>query len=260
MLKKTSVVIGVASFLFFLTTLPVSQAVSIKGSAASFLEWPLVLSKETAAFVTDLYRFRQNARENRALKTRLAEIDSKAFDSRELALENARLTKLLGLVPPQSLSFKRLIHSRVIGRSPSAWNRVFLIDKGTKDGVKMNRVVLSDFSLVGKIVESGPSVSKVLLMQDPNFRIGVLVQRTRQEGVLTGSLSGRCAIRYLSKDEEIKIGDEVETAGFGGLFPKGVRVGKIVRVRKDAGQNYQEAELEPFADPGRAEEVTCAGS
>ncbi|MBI4433041.1 MAG: rod shape-determining protein MreC [Candidatus Omnitrophica bacterium] len=248
--------IGLAVF-FLLLALPVSKAVIVKTTVYSALEIPLDWSRQTARWFTDLWDFRRNAREIRRLRLRFAEVESKESTIRQLKLENARLSKLLNIRQANTLSFKKIVFSRVIARSPSAWNRVFLIDKGFREGVRPNMVVLSDFALLGKVVEAGPSVSKVLLLQDPNFRVGVVLSRTRQAGVMYGSVSGRCLVKYLSAETEIKAGDEVETAGYGALFPKGVRVGRVTRARKEAGGLYQEAEVKLLVDPGNAEEVTC---
>jgi len=80
-------------------------------------------------------------------------------------------------------------------------------------------------------------------------------QRTRQHGILYGTASGECRVKYLSVDAEIKAGDVVETAGLEGFFPKGVMVGSVKRAWKEPGQIYQVAEILPAADLGRLEEA-----
>ncbi len=213
-------------------------------------------SRDVAKGALDLFYFRKNAEENKALKKVLSQSRVDRFQMEELSQENARLTKLLSLrkiLPP---SVRRTIFSRVIARSPSSWNRVFLIDKGKRQGVRPNTLVLSELSLVGKIIEAGPAVSKVLLITDPNFRIGVLIQRTRQEGILFGTSRGECRMKYISMDTEVKAGDLIETAGFGGFFQKGLLVGKVTRVWKEPGQIYQVAEVKPLTDLSRIEEVS----
>lgn len=237
---------------------PVSFTLFFRGSLASTLEFPLALSQNAGRLLLDLVQFRKNADENRFLRKKLAQSRFYDFQKEELLLENKRLTRILSLkpaIPPSSRAFV----CRVIARSPSAWNRVILIDKGRKEGIRPQMPVLSNLSLVGKVVEAGPSVSKVLLITDPNFRAGVGVQGTREQGILLGTLSGECRVKYLSGDTQAKPGDQVATAGLGGFFPKGLPVGAIERIVKEPGQAYRTAHVKPFADLGRLEEVLCVG-
>jgi rod shape-determining protein MreC len=242
-------------FFLVLAFVPLSRSLALKSSVYSFLEKPIRFSRNAAQLLLDLSRFQKNAEELRRVKT-AANTRIEDYQIREALAENDRLTRLLELRKIQPAN-GRLLYARVIGRSPSAWNRVFLIDKGVQEGVRVNQPVLSDRSLVGKIIEAGPSVSKVLLMTDPNSRIGVLLQRTRQQGVLYGTLSGECRIKYLSMDAEVRKDDVVETAGFGGFFPKGLLIGTVTSVRKEPGQMYQVAETRPATDLSRIEEVAC---
>ena len=189
----------------------------------------------------------------------MAAFQNDRFRTRELTAENERLTKLLGLkqsAPPQ---LKKNIFCRVIARSSLAWDRVLWIDKGRTDGVHPGMLVLSDLAVLGKVSEAGSSVARILLIDDPGFRLGVLLQRTREQGVLYG-LSSRgddatCRVKYLSPEAQIHPGDLVETAGFGAFAPKGLEVGTVKKSFRIPGHIYQTAEIEPTADLNRAEEV-----
>lgn len=257
MTKSSRIFFGVGAFLFLLAAVPLSQAILIKTSVYSFLGSSLSASGSAAQILVDAMRFRQNAEALRALKNHPGESKPSAFETQEILLENDRLTKILELRKILPSDFNRAVFARVIGRSPSTWNRVFLIDKGTQQGIRVNQPVLSGRSLIGKIIESGPTVSKVLLITDPNSKIGVMIQRTRQQGVLYGTFSGACRIKYLSVDAEVKNTDRVESAGTGGFFPKGLPVGNVSRAWKEPGQIYQVAEVDPSTDLSRIEEVAC---
>ena len=255
MLKPSRAFLGIVVSIFFLTAIPLSTAVFVRSSFYSVLKIPIALSQNTAQVAVDLFYFRKNAEQFKNLKRILSQAQADQLRIEELRQENSRLTKLLNLKQTASLNVRRSIVSRVIGRSPAAWNRAFLIDKGARQGVRTHLLVLSGPFLVGKIIEAGPSVSKVLLITDPSSKIGVLIQRTRQEGVLFGTSSGECRMKYVAINAELNRGDIVETAGFGGFFPKGLAVGTIERVWKEPGQIYQVAEVKPMADLNQIEEV-----
>jgi len=89
---------------------------------------------------------------------------------------------------------------------------------------------------------------------DPNCKIAVVLQRTRYQGILT-ALPPVNAASNIFASAKIQAGDEVETAGLGGFFPKGIPVGRISRVWKEPGQIYQVAQVELAVDLGQVEEV-----
>lgn len=254
-LPRLFFVIGVFAILG--STLPVPKTTPLRNSLAGALEGPLLVSRSLAVWVNDLLHFRQNARESKLLREEIGRMRQMRLDTQELLWENARLRHWLQLKDQMPASLRGRILARVLGRSPLTWNRTFLIDKGMRDQIRVNMLVLSGEAVVGKVIESGASVSKVQLLSDPNFRMGVLLRRTRQAGVLFGTLSGECRLKYLSLDAEVQEGDVVETAGFGGLFPKGLLVGRIEKIWREPGQVYQTARVKPLADPSRLEEVIC---
>jgi rod shape-determining protein MreC len=255
-LKKSRVFFVAGILLFSLIAIPLSKITPVRGAMSSFFKAPLQWSSGIAQWFLDLFYFSKNARENQALKKTLGQMRLERFEAQELKLENARLARLLNLKQVLPSSLRRVLFSRVIARLPSDWNRAFLIDKGSHQGVKPNLLALSsDLALVGKVVEVGPSTAKVILITDPDLRVGALIQRTRQTGILFGASQGQCRMKYLSMDEEIKPGDVVQSAGFGGFFPKGLIVGKVERVWKEPGQIYQVADIKPLADLSRLEEV-----
>lgn len=192
--------------------------------------------------------------ENRILRDRVDLLTRMAEETQAIQDENARFRNLLDFqktVPYTS------IPSQVIGRDPSNWSNSLIIDKGLKQGIRKSMAVMSTRGLVGRIVEVGNYSSKVLLITDPNLKVGVLVNRNRQGGILVGRPGGRCKIIYISLDSDAKAGDKVITAGFGSVFPKGILVGEIERVGKEEGRLYKYAVVRPSQDLSKLEEVLC---
>ena len=249
--------IFVCLVLVLTVVLPVSKSVNVKSSLYSALEGPLSISRNVAQTALDLAHFASNAEEVRQAKRSTGARGSESFQLQEVLAENSRLNKLLEMKAGYPVSTSKAVVGRVIGRSPAAWNRVFLIDKGTTQGMRVNMPVLSDKSIIGKIIETGSEVSKALLITDPNSRVGALVQRTRDQGILYGTFSGECRMKYLSLDAKLEPGDWVESAGYGGSFPKGLVIGTIEKVWKEPGQIYQVALVKPVTDISRVEEVVC---
>lgn len=256
-MKPTKAFLGFAVFLLCLAALPVPTASFFRSSVYSVLKYPLALSSLLAQSADDLFHFKRNAEDNERLREALTKERFRRFQSRELILENARLRQLIDLRQTLPLRVKRTVFARVIGRSPATWRRVLLIDKGARHGLERDMPVLSGHALIGKIIETGPSAAKVLLITDPNSRVSVITQTGRRQGVLFGTASGQCRMKYLSVDVPIERGDFVETAGLGGVFPKGLPVGTLELAWKEPGQIYQVARVKPLIDFNRIEEVVC---
>jgi rod shape-determining protein MreC len=98
----------------------------------------------------------------------------------------------------------------------------------------------------------------VLLATDPKSSIDVIVARTNGRGVLKGIAGSdryRTRIEYLERKDEAAEGDMVVTSGLGGLFPRDIPVGKILKVDKRGFGLYQEAEVQPVVDFGKLRDV-----
>ncbi|MDO8536133.1 MAG: rod shape-determining protein MreC [Candidatus Omnitrophota bacterium] len=192
--------------------------------------------------------------ENKILHDRVDLLTRMAEETKAISDDNARLRNLLDfrkMIPYTS------IPAQVIGRDPSNWSNSLIIDKGSSSGIKTNMAVMSTRGLVGRIVETGKLSAKALLITDPNLKVGVLIRRNRQGGILTGMPGDRCKIIYISLDSDVKAGDKVMTAGFGSVFPKGILIGEIEKVGKEEGRLYKYAILKPSQDLSRLEEVLC---
>jgi rod shape-determining protein MreC len=190
--------------------------------------------------------------ENSMLREKVDRLSSAVNVLKEAAAENQRLNNLL--------DFKRqgnydVIPAGVIGRDPSNWYESIVINKGAASGAAVDMPVVTAQGLVGKIVEVSPHSSKVLLIIDKNSRVGAMVQSSRDYGVLEGTSSGVCKLNYLSRNAVVNISDDVVSSGLGAVYPKGLMVGKIVKVGIDDFSLNKYAEVEPICDFSKLEEV-----
>jgi len=129
------------------------------------------------------------------------------------------------------------------------------VDRGTRDGVRRNAPVVTSDGVVGRVIEVTPTTARVLLVADSRSAVGVVVQRIRDLGVVEGRNERVLHLKYLSRTSDVQPGDVVVTSGQGGVFPKGLAVGRITRVVREEGELLLEAEVEPAAALDRLEEV-----
>jgi len=191
-------------------------------------------------------------RENAALRSRLGEYEQREVQYQEALQTLTRLEALLDLKKQVALP---ITGARVIAYDPSLWSRCALLDQGQDNGVKRGLPVLAAGGIMGRIVETYPHYSKVMLIVDRNSGADAMVQRTRVRGVLQGMGGNRCSLDYVPKSADVQVGDLVLASGLGGIYPKGTAFGKVTAANKKTQGVFQEIEVTPAVDLSALEEV-----
>lgn len=190
--------------------------------------------------------------QNLALREESAQLKNKLVELEELRQENDRLKKLFNFKHDSNFT---LIVSQVIGRDSVNWLASLIIDKGKENGVQNGMCVITDAGLVGKIVEVGSFYSKVMLINDPNSSVSSLIQRSREQGITSGTVTGELRLHFLPVNSDVKVGDLAITSGLGGVYPKGLVVGKVTEVGEEADGLSKSCLLVPAVKLSRLEEV-----
>lgn len=195
--------------------------------------------------------------ENRRLKTALGQRVEILNSCVEMELENDRLRHLLRF---EDVYKSPMTAARVVGRDPSSWSKTVIVDKGTHDGVRKAAPVVIPEGIVGVVIEVSTRNAKVLLLIDPNSAVDALVQQTRARGIVKGGGAEYCIFKYVLRKHEISVGATVVSSGLDGVFPKGLRVGRVSEiVRLNAGI-FQKVLVTPTVDFEILEEVFILSS
>lgn len=190
--------------------------------------------------------------ENKALKNEVRRLVAERTRLLNEESENRRLRKLFNF--KAQYEFSSLI-AQVIGEDSVGWHRSFFVDRGSHDGVAPEMAVTVAEGIVGRVRRCSDGSAQVLLISDPNLSVDCRLIRTRDRGVLNGSLDGGCDLRYLDLRSDVKPGDEVVTSGLDRIFPKGLMVGTVQVVRKGPQGLFLEAQVKPAVDFSEVEEV-----
>lgn len=216
---------------------------------------PLFNSMRMASsFIKGILPFASEKRENAVLGERVNVLTRRIEETKFIYGENERLKDLLNF--RKNIPYTT-VPAQVIGRDPTNWSNSLIVNKGLIQGVSRNKAVISTRGLVGRVVEVGRYSSKIQLITDPNSKVGVLIQRNRHGGILVGRPDGKCKMIYIALDSDARPGDRVISAGFGGIYPKDILIGEIVRVDKEPGRLYKYAVVKTSQDMPRLEEVLC---
>jgi rod shape-determining protein MreC len=185
------------------------------------------------------------------LKRQLAEAQIQLQEQRALADRSRGLLATLELRDRSNL---KTVAAEVIGAGASTDFKTVTIDKGTADGVRPDMAVMAPDGVVGRIVVPSARAAKVQLLTDRNAAAGVLIARSRSQGVVVGDGDDVLRMEYVSEVADVVVGDTVVTSGIDGIYPKGFVVGTVEAVEK-SGNTYRQILVRPAVDFSSAEEV-----
>jgi len=164
--------------------------------------------------------------ENRRLKAEHVELLRLRDQNTALRIENARYETLLAIRPDPPVP---MVTGRAVSDARGPFSNARLIDVGTGKGVKIGHPVVNEQGLLGRVVGTSGSVSRLLLLTDVASRTPVMIQRTDARALLTGDGSGNPRLEFVRGVGAVQVGDRILSSGDGGAFPRGIPVGVVAK-------------------------------
>jgi len=206
--------------------------------------------------VTATFAGSRLARENDRLKDELISAQAQNRDLLAQQAENERLTQMLGLAQHTPTP---LLAAQVLTLKPSPTQDTLTINRGLKDGVGPQSVILSPTgSLVGQVTDATSRSADVILITDQQSSVGAQITGGNGKtcvAVCQGTHSDLLNLTYLPVDADVKPGSRVVTSGLGGVFPKNVPIGVVVSVTTDQNRSMKTAVIRPDVDTNQMDDV-----
>jgi rod shape-determining protein MreC len=199
----------------------------------------------------DYVNLRGVRQENRDLK---AQVERMRIEQVRLMEDAQQARRLQAVLHFKERFISQTLAAQVIGSSGSEQSRVIYIDKGSNDGLKANMPVITADGVVGKIVQPLANTSVVLLVTDPAWGVGGVLEKSRLQGIAKGTPGGDLKFSNILADEKVEAGERVLTSGGDGIFPKGLPLATVSELlkREDMFLNIR---LAPAANLSKLEEV-----
>ena len=227
------------------------------GMISPFLKTGSSLETNYRKFREGLESLDHLEKQNNGLKVTNDKLSAINEALRGFEAENNRLREALGY---RKSSVFTLVPGRIIARDSSTWYNKVVIDRGSMDGLDKDgdQPVLTEAGLVGKTKEVAEHSATVVLIADEGCKVAANVEGTREQGIVKGErVSGGGApnigLNFISKTANLQPGQNVFTTGTGGVFPSGVRIGKVKEFK--AGGLDGHAILIPAVDFTTLEDV-----
>lgn len=187
--------------------------------------------------------------ENAELKAQISELQNKVADYEEVLSENSFYKQYLE-IKENNPDFK-FADANIIAKDPDDPYGGFTLNKGSASDISLYDPVITDAGVVGYVTEVGLTSCKVTTILSHNITLGAIDNRTRDSGIVTGSLSlsqnGLCRFANLSRSCSVAVGDYVITSGEG-IFPEGLLIGSVKNIGIDEYNTSVFAEIKPFVE------------
>ena len=160
------------------------------------------------------------------VKNELQKLENRDLEKKIITFENIELKRLIDDYFVEDSK----TYARVLTDKDSPFLRSIVINKGSKNGVKLGMVIYDDIYLIGKVVEVNFLTSRVLLISDINSKIAVTIQPLNVQGIMSGLDTQTGKMQYIKEDELINKDNQeliIVTSGSGGIFKSGIPIGKI---------------------------------
>lgn len=257
--RANALLLGVMAFaqlLLMAASVRGGMAVPAAAAVVSAASRPIVAPERTVSgILLDVVHFFRDVHadevDNVKLRLSVMRLSGELERTRELAQENRRLRRLLGMhedLAPKSIGAS-VVTARLAGQS-----RVLLVDRGSADGVRPDMAVVTWGGAVGRVVSVERDFARVRLLSDPNSGASGVIARSRAEGMIVGRGDEPMEMIYVPKYADVVVGDRVVTSGLDGVFPRGFGLGRVTVVGEPVGAS-KTIRLEPEVDDRSIEDV-----
>ncbi len=243
---------------------------SVNRSKMSFVEngVGVTINSVQGLFYSGFYKIRDSFKfvtnfsdvkaENEELKKNNNELQGKVLEYNSLRDKNAKLRSMLDFA--EERDEYNYIGASIIGISGNNFLDGFIINKGENKGIKNRMIAMTGEGLVGQVTSVGSNWAIVQSLSNENIAVAGLVESTRDnDGIVKGYKDENnkllAEIHRLSLNSKIKEEDVIVTSGLGGIYPPGIRIGKVLSVYEDKGEVMKGAIIEPYVDFTKLEEV-----
>ncbi len=204
--------------------------------------------------LTGINSFFSLREENENLKKQLLELENKNRNYENIIGQKDYLKNQKELVENTNYGFKA---AKVIGKEPGNWFDVFIINKGSNNGIKSGDIVIQGVQLdkglvveglVGKVTDVGENWSKVVTIVDELSSIAFKTLRTQDGGILSGDRDSNLTGYLFDENANVIKGDVLYTSGIGGTFIENLYIGEVEEIINEDEDMMKGIKVKPAVD------------
>ena len=230
----------------------------VGGVISPLLKIVYTVNEKVKGYFDFFINFSNVKKENEELTAKNAELENKLIEYERMKDENTRLREMFDY--SQNNANYDYLGCNIIGYSGGNISNGYIIDKGTKDGVEKDMVVITPAGLVGKVTKASSSFAIVQTILNENIAVAAMVESTDETtGILQGITDSKnknlTELSNIPIESAIKEGDKILTSGLGEMYPKEIRIGEVISVEVDNVGIMKRAVVKPYVDFNKLEEL-----
>ncbi|MBQ9298043.1 MAG: rod shape-determining protein MreC [Clostridia bacterium] len=203
------------------------------------------------SFFTDIANLKK---ENENLKAKISELEQEQRELEIIKAENTTLKDYMNLT--EKYAGYKTLPAYIIGKDISNYSKTIIINLGKKDGIEVNMTVIADAGLVGHVISVTDETAKVETIIDSASSVSSNITTTREAIICRGVIdSNNLRAVNIPTDTNLVSGDNVETSGMGGIYPKGILIGTIKDIINTRNIMDRYAVIKPAVDFEKLETV-----
>jgi len=201
---------------------------------------------------------KQVEKENKKLQE---QIDALEIENSQLLQDRYELDRLRKLYElDEKYAGYEKVAARVIAKDSGNWFSTFTIDKGTKNGIKVDMNVIAGSGLVGRVVETGSNWAKVRTIIDDSSNVSAMVLSTQDLCIVKGNLElmSENIIEFgkmVDSDNNVTVGEQIVTSNVSGKYLEGILIGYITEIKEDSNKLTKSGYVSPAVDFEHISEV-----
>ena len=262
--KKTGIIgiiitILILTALVIVTNINTSQFSFVEGLANKFVmpvQNGLTYLKNKMAKNNTFFEDINNLKaENEELKNQNEELKKEVSELGIIKAENKTLREYANL--SDEYTNYETVPAYIIDRDLSNYSETIVINAGTNQGVQKDMTVVASEGVVGHVISATRDTAKVQLIIDSASSVSAMMNISRDNIIVKGMVGNDKQLKatYISADANIVLNDEVETSGLGGIYPKGLKIGKLTKIIEAPNITEKYAIIEPAVDFAKLETV-----
>ena len=160
--------------------------------------------------------------------------------------ENLQLRKSLGIV--NNLDFDS-IGAEIILPKVKNGKEIIMVNKGLNHGIKIGQPVINNIGLIGQIIFVGKNYSEINPITSKKYIVPAILEKATDNIIIRGNGNKYLEITMYPAHRKIKIGDILITSGIDSIYPKGIKIGKIIKITPKANNQFNHLLIAPFSGP-----------
>lgn len=196
--------------------------------------------------VKGIFRYKAILKENEELKEQIAALSNENINNSLRQNELKQLQELSNVFDYESISGERsVVAANIVSLDGSNWFNMFTIDIGMSNGIKEGCIVINGDGLVGRVKEVGDDWAKVVSIIDESNNVSFMVQRDMSLiGIVSGDANETLSGFMIDNEASVIEGDVLITSNIG-IYPPGIRIGKVKSVNYNSDTQLKMVKIEP---------------